>query len=218
MLRIPAGVVRGIAECYLAARGSYVRPRTLVHPGIGAARKNHGAFVHGKFTLAAHGYARRNLVQAGAPRPSRTKRGVMRNIETSIDISAPASRVWEILADFEAYPNWNPFITKISGSLLEGARLEVRVRPPGQSAMTFKPTILALMPERDLIWLGHMLLPGLFDGKHLLRIEDLGETCRFHQTEEFSGALVPLFGKKLLDATRLGFNEMNLALKHEAEN
>jgi uncharacterized protein YndB with AHSA1/START domain len=30
---------------------------------------------------------------------------------SSIDIAAPAERVWEVLVDFAAFPAWKPFIT-----------------------------------------------------------------------------------------------------------
>jgi len=42
--------------------------------------------------------------------------------------------------------------------------------------------------------------------------------CRFHQTERFSGVLVPLFGAGLLEATRRGFEAMNVVLKARAED
>jgi hypothetical protein len=142
----------------------------------------------------------------------------MRTIETWVDISASAMRIWAVLIAFDEYPSWNPFITTIAGALREGATLRVQIKPPGQSGMTFKPTLIAVMPERQLTWLGHLLLPGLFDGRHELRIEERGATCRFHQSEQFSGVLVPVFGAKLLTATQLGFVAMNRALKERVEN
>jgi hypothetical protein len=72
-------------------------------------------------------------------------------------------------------------------------------------------------PQRELKWLGHLLLPGLFDGEHKFHIEDHGETCRFHQSERFSGILLPLFGAAMFAATRRGFEAMNAALKVRAE-
>ena len=36
---------------------------------------------------------------------------------SSIDIAAPAERVWEVLVDFAAFPVWNPFITQAEGRL-----------------------------------------------------------------------------------------------------
>lgn len=38
------------------------------------------------------------------------------SISTEIDIAAPPSAVWSALTDYERYPDWNPFIIKVSGS------------------------------------------------------------------------------------------------------
>jgi hypothetical protein len=141
----------------------------------------------------------------------------MRTIETSIDISTSPKRIWDVLTHFDAYPDWNPFITSIVGVPREGAKLRVRINPPGRSGMTFKPTILAATQQQNLTWLGHLLLPGVFDGEHRFQIEDHGKTCRFFQSERFSGLLVPLFGAGMFDATRRGFEAMNAALKKRAE-
>jgi hypothetical protein len=142
----------------------------------------------------------------------------MRAIETEIDIAAPAAKVWRLLTDFPAYPAWNPFIKSVEGEAAVGARLRVRIEPPGRSAMTFKPTVVAMEPDRELGWLGRVLLPGLFDGEHFFRLEDRGGGCRFHHAERFSGVLVPLFGDGVFDATTSGFQAMNAALKERAES
>jgi len=42
----------------------------------------------------------------------------MKKIETEIIINTTPERVWEILIDFENYPNWNPFIRAIVGDLI----------------------------------------------------------------------------------------------------
>ena len=63
--------------------------------------------------------------------------------------------------------------------------------------MTFKPTVLRVEPERELRWLGRLLLPGLFDGDHIFHIEPLAQTrSRFTQAERFSGILVGLSGAR----------------------
>ena len=51
----------------------------------------------------------------------------MRQLRAEIEIAAPPERVWEVLFDFDAYPEWNPFIRRISGSPREGEKLEVRI-------------------------------------------------------------------------------------------
>ena len=141
----------------------------------------------------------------------------VRRIETDIEINAPAARVWALLTDFSGMPSWNPFIKSISGDLVEGARLSVYITPPGKSGMRFKPTVLVLRPERELRWLGHLLVSGLFDGEHYFLLEPLAESrTRLTQGENFSGLLVGLLGGAL-SATESGFKAMNAGLKQQAE-
>lgn len=84
--------------------------------------------------------------------------------------------------------------------------------------MTFRPTVLKAEPNRELRWLGHLLIPGLFDGEHIFTIEPLGANrVRFVQREIFTGLLVPLLASGLDTDTRRGFEEMNQALKVRAE-
>ena len=135
----------------------------------------------------------------------------MKRIETAIDIAAPPSAVWGVLIDFAAYPDWNPFIRRLQGEAKAGARLDVTVQPPGGRAMTFKPTVLSVEPDRELRWLGRVLMPGLFDGEHGFRIEPTASGCRFHHGETFTGLLVPLFAG-MLASTERGFQAMNEAL------
>ena len=141
----------------------------------------------------------------------------MRELTARIEIDAPPERVWAVLTDFGAYPEWNPFIKKIIGDPKLGSRLEVTIAPPGGRAMTFKPTVLAVEPQRELAWLGRLLAPGLFDGEHHLQMASLpaGGTS-FTQSERFSGILVPLTGGTL-GKTQRGFEEMNAALKRRVE-
>jgi hypothetical protein len=128
-------------------------------------------------------------------------------IETNIEIDAPAARVWALLTDFSA----------ISGDLAQGARLSVQIAPPGRSGARFNPTVLALRPERELRWLGRVLIPGVFDGEHYFLLDPLGEArTRLTQGEKFSGVLVG-FLSSALSATEAGFKAMNTALKQRAE-
>ncbi len=142
----------------------------------------------------------------------------MRELRREIEIDAPPESVWAVLSDFAAYSEWNPFIRRIGGELREGARLEVRIEPPGARATTFKPTVRAVETNRELRWLGRLLLPGVVDGEHSLRIEPLdGGRSRFVQSERFTGLLVGLAGGTLAK-TEAGFEQMNTALKARVEN
>ena len=142
----------------------------------------------------------------------------MKELHSEIEIAASAQRVWDILTDFSSYPQWNPFIRRISGEAKIGERLEVRLQPPESRGVTFQPKVLNIEPNRELRWLGHLLVPGLFDGDHTLAIEPLEENrVRFVQREAFKGLLVPLLARSLDNNTRRGFEAMNRALKERAE-
>jgi hypothetical protein len=139
-------------------------------------------------------------------------------LRTEILIAAPAARVWEVLTDFEAFPAWNPFIRRIDGIPVPRTRLRVSIRPPGGRAMTFRPTVLRVEPERHLSWRGRTLVPGLFDGEHVFELEAAGaDQVRFLHAEHFRGVLVPLLARTLTTTTRNGFEQMNAALKRRAE-
>ena len=141
----------------------------------------------------------------------------MRIIQTSIEIAAPPSRVWEILTDFPRQSDWNPFITSISGPLVIGEKLTVRIEPAGKGAMTFNPTVLIVEPGRELRWKGKVLISGLFDGEHHFRLERSARGTRFEQGEKFTGVLVPVLNG-VFGPTERGFNAMNEQLKRRAES
>ena len=133
-------------------------------------------------------------------------------------IHASPQRVWEVLTDFAAYPEWNPFIPQINGSPDPGSRPDVQLRPPGGRGMRMRPVIQVAAPSEELRWLGHLGIPGLFDGEHRFRIEPLGtDRVRFIQEERFSGLLAPLVLRFIECGTRQGFEAMNQALKVPAE-
>jgi len=142
----------------------------------------------------------------------------MPELYTEIQINASPERVWRLLTDFPRLPDWNPFMRRASGQLQTGQKIEVHLQPPGGSGMTFKPTLLNVEPNRELRWLGHLWVPGLFDGEHIFTIEPLDSNrVRFVQREEFRGILVSLLLRLIGQNTRRGFEAMNQALKIEAE-
>jgi len=143
----------------------------------------------------------------------------MKEIRTEIDIEASAGRVWDSLTDFPAFPEWNPFIRRISGEPKVGAKLEVFMQSPGSRGMTFRPTVKKVDRDRELRWLGHLGVPGLFDGEHIFEIEAVGaKRVHFVQRERVGGILVPLLARSLDRDAKRGFEEMNRALRTRVES
>ena len=141
-----------------------------------------------------------------------------RSLQAEVEIQASAERVWEVLTDFAAYPDWNPFIVQVVGEPVPGQRLELRMRLSGGRAMTIRPEVLEADPGRALRWLGRLLVPGLFDGEHRFTIQPSGPgRVRLTQHEEFRGLLAPLLLVMIAKPTLASFHQMNQALKARLE-
>ncbi len=138
-------------------------------------------------------------------------------LRSSIDIDAPPDVVWDVLTDLEAYDQWNPFIVSSSGSVAVGEQLTNRMEPPGGKGMTFKPRVTEVADQRVFEWLGRLVVPGVFDGRHRFELSERDGKTRLEQNEDFSGILVPFMRKSLDGQTLKGFEVMNAALKDRAE-
>lgn len=138
----------------------------------------------------------------------------MLELRTDIEIDAPVERVWDVLTDFDKFPDWNPFIRRIQGNAQVGSRLDVFLGASGTRGMRFRPTVTKVVSNRELRWLGRLGLPRLFDGEHIFELEPLGPNrARFIQRERFRGLFVPLMARSLDRDARRGFEEMNRALQ-----
>src|SRR5690242_5316232 len=132
----------------------------------------------------------------------------MHTITRTVELDATPPEVWEVLTNVPAHAEWNPFITKMDGTLEVGRQIEVRIAPPGGKPMTFRPTVTDVDPAHHLAWLGHLLFPGLFDGAHSFTLEPLPDNrTQLTQSETFRGLLVSLSGS-LLQRTDAGFVTM----------
>src|SRR5688572_7566406 len=130
----------------------------------------------------------------------------MDEIITTTEINAPPRTIWTVLLDFPAYAEWNPFVRNIEGFPQVGETPEVSIHPVAGRGMIFRPQVIRAAPDRELRWLGRVLLPGIFDNEHFFSIEPLdgGRRAKFIHGERFTGLLLPLM-RKHLRGTREGF-------------
>lgn len=137
-----------------------------------------------------------------------------KEITTSIEINASVEVVWNVLTDFEKYPEWNPFIQSIKGDPIVGQKIHAKI-----DNMNFKPEVLVFDKNKEFKWIGKLFIKGLFDGEHrFLLIQNREGTTTLTQSEKFNGILVKLFSKMLNDKTVPGFNSLNEKLKERCEN
>ena len=137
-------------------------------------------------------------------------------VRTAIDIDVPVERVFAALADFGAYPEWNPYHVSVSGEPQIGAALTVDVRRPDGKQVTVKPHLLRFEPQRELTWGGG--IRGVFYGEHVFLLQSLpdGRTRLIHN-EDFSGFAVR-FADLPAGVLTEGYRQMNEALKLRLES
>jgi hypothetical protein len=142
----------------------------------------------------------------------------MRQVQTHIDIEAPAALVWAILADFGMYRRWNPLIRGVLGRLGIGRQIEVRLREPSGADVGARLTIIDIREDREMKWQERWAVPGLFASERRFWIEPLSKGgVRFHHDEHMRGIMVPLLRRRRRLRGASGFDAMNTALKQRAE-
>ncbi len=138
-------------------------------------------------------------------------------LRTEIEIDAPPKIVWQILVDGSSYHEWNPFITTLTGELVEDSVINIVVSPPDVSDLRFRPRVLVAKPEKELRWRGNMFADVFFVGEHYIQLTDLGgNRTRVRHGEDFKGFFLKFLGRQMT-ATARGFVFMNQALKKRAE-
>lgn len=141
----------------------------------------------------------------------------MKSIQTEIIINASPEKVWNILTDFQKFPEWNPFVIAIEGKPEAASKLRVELKN-GEGKSVFKPTVLAAERNKRFEWRGSLPIPGLFIGQHYFIIEEISAAqVKFIHGEHFSGLLAGLIMKQIGNQTMQGFITMNKALKLRAE-
>ena len=137
---------------------------------------------------------------------------------TTFAVDAPAARVWEALTAVDRYPEWNPQIPRIRGSLRPGERIDLQLALPGRPPMSLTATIEEARPDALLTWRGHVLAEWLFEGYRRFEIERVApERARVTHVEDVYGVLAPLFGLALGGRVQASHDALNAALKARAE-
>ena len=133
-------------------------------------------------------------------------------------VKAPASIVWEILADVAGWPNWSTLYSRASGVIGYGERLKLELVLPGQAPVAIEPVIFEWEPHEAIHW-RTKAMAGLIDNVRFLEVESLSEAgCIFSNGEIFGGFMGPSReAVKQRSALRRGFTALGEAMRERAE-
>lgn len=122
--------------------------------------------------------------------------------EGRIEVDASPEQLWDLLADLERWPSWNPDVRSITveGPIAEGTVFRWKAGPG-----TIRSTLRRVERPSALGWTGRTF--GI-DAIHVWRFEPQGATTLVAMEESFDGLVARLFRgrlqKQLDDSTKSG--------------
>lgn len=129
-----------------------------------------------------------------------------------VHIDAPSDRIWALLTDADAYPDWNSAVMNIDGDIAPGGKIAVRTKVAPKR--TFKLHVTDVEPGRRMIWQdGGKAFRGV---RTFELVEREDGSADFTMKEQFTGTLLPKIKKHLPDLTE-HFQEFAGDLKRAAE-
>lgn len=146
----------------------------------------------------------------------------MTHVVTSVtvEIAAPAAFVWDVLVDYEKYPEWNPYTVAVSTTLEIGTAIDLTLPARDGSDTTFlnREYIRVVDPPHHLRYDTADEIPGVF-GVRDQWITTLGpDRCTYHTTDTLSGKYADIVMEKTGDWIKAGFDSVAHALKARAES
>ena len=138
------------------------------------------------------------------------------SIRTAIEIDAPKEDVYAVLADLDAYPDWNPYHRKIEGEFREGSHLTIHVTRPDGKQVEVPPHMMVIRENQEITWGGGM--KGVFYGVHSFVLESISQhKTLLRHNEDFSGIAIG-FADLPPDVIAEEYHQMNVALKEKLES
>jgi hypothetical protein len=141
----------------------------------------------------------------------------MKENRNEVEIQATLEKVWDVLTDLDKYAEWNPLLYRAEGKVEIGEKVELYAKTASRDG-NFNCLVTRVEPKREFAWKFHVILPILFTGEHIFRIEPIDEQrVKFIDREIFTGLLLPLQAKELETSAKDGMLAMGEALKAVAE-
>ena len=140
----------------------------------------------------------------------------MKEYHTEITIKDSIENVWNVLTDFEAYPEWNPLVEWLKGDFVTGGNIQVFIKPLNRA---FKATLQKVEKNTEFTWIGVQIAPWIISGEHYYRLEKIDQdSTRLLHGEIFRGLISPLIGSSVLGKMEKTFHQHNQLLKRRIEN
>jgi hypothetical protein len=105
-----------------------------------------------------------------------------------VHVAASPGQVWDVLADFDAHPQWSPTFRLRGASAAEGSRVTVVASIVPGPPVVLPAVVLRSERGRVLSWGGRV--PGLLRLEHFFEFRPVGDGTRITHMETFDGPSV----------------------------
>lgn len=143
------------------------------------------------------------------------------NLVTSIkvEINAPASVVWEVLADLENYRLWNRFCPDIRCGLQLNDLVEMKTRHPLTGEVwPVNEYLVAFEPEQLLSWEQRPVPENKDAARRDQYIEAIDDNrCTYFTTDQFLGLNADTIMREHGAWVRIAFDQVAVDVKNRAE-
>lgn len=131
----------------------------------------------------------------------------------STTINAKPETIWSIITDASSYPEWEPNVVRIEGTIAPGNKVTAYTKHAPDRAFPAKVT--EFVPNQKMAWTGGMPF-GLFKGVRTFTLTPKGDDTEFTLREEFSGPMLFMIKGSIPDQTEI-FQNFVKGLKERAE-
>lgn len=139
-------------------------------------------------------------------------------VRASIEIDAPPERIFDILADLPAYPEWNPFTVRAESTLRLGEAIHLCVRLRGGRLSHRVEYVSKNERPAALCWGMTMGAGFLLRAERCQTLTPLGDGRTQYVSEDvLEGWLAPLVMRAYGPVMQRGFEAVASALKQRAE-
>jgi uncharacterized protein YndB with AHSA1/START domain len=138
----------------------------------------------------------------------------------TVTIAAPVTFVWNVLVDYQHYPQWNPYTIHVSTTLTIGDPIDLTLPSPDGSATTFvnREHVRIVDPPHHLQYDTGNEMPGIFAVRDQWLTALDPHHCEYHTTDTINGKYADVVVDRTGAWVKAGFDSVAHALKARAES
>ncbi len=139
-------------------------------------------------------------------------------VQTEIVVKGTPEQIWDLLIDFEQYPQWHPYLSKVSGEFKEGKYLKFTIKnQDGEEEGKFRARLIKIIPNHEISWGGNLCF--FFRAKHYFYLIKIDDThTKLVQGEYWKGVFGKKYGKKIYQDLTEKFIQMNFIVQNIIES